>query len=219
MQKTGFYFTSIIYLVVVTSTILLFSCNKGSNSAPAVISPATSEFTLRDTLKIESQYQNGPFSDLYKRYNGKLYSVNSSNKVGFSVQRSGINSVFSFYDSSITNLRPSISIILNNTTFETLAAQYALTNSTILNIRDGQTFIDGSSAISTQTNVVSGILKIRYNNILKTVTGEINQLKFTLGYFTPEDIPPLSRSSNGILIEHGGSTRTVSLKFADVKLE
>ena len=98
-----------------------------------------------------------------------------------------------------------------------LAAEYNLTDSTKATVRDFQTFIDGSSSISIQTNVMSGILKIKYNNRLETVTGEISNLKIPLSYFTPEDISPFSRSKNGILIEHGGSTRTVSLKFTDVK--
>ena len=104
------------------------------------------------------------------------------------MQKIGSNIGFSFFDSSVANLRPSILITLKNAEFETLATEYNLTNNTIVNVRDSQTFIDGSSSISLQTNVMSGILKIKYNYSLKTVTGEISNLKIPLGYFTPEEI-------------------------------
>ena len=142
MRKIKLHFSCITYHLLVASMILLFSCKKDKNIVPIVIPPTTSEFTLRDTLKIEPQYQIGPFADVYNRYNGKLYSVNSSNKVGFYVQKTGSNSEFLFIDSSVANLYPSILITLKNTEFKTLAAEYNLTNSTIATVRDFQTFID-----------------------------------------------------------------------------
>lgn len=218
MRMIRLRFSYITFYVLVACMILLFSCEKDKNIIPLIVPPTISEFTLRDTLKIEPEYQVGPFADLFNRYNDKFYGVNSSNRVGFSVQKMGSNSEFSFVDSSAANLFPSILITLKNTEFESLAAEYNLANTSIVTVKNSQTFIDGSSSISNQTNVINGILKIKYNNSLKTVNGEISSLKIPLGYFTPEDISPLTRSSNGILIEHGGSTRTVSLKFTDVKI-
>ena len=132
-------------LILVASISLLFSCKKDQL---VILPPTSSAFTLRDTLTINPQYQTGPFSNEYNRYNGKSYNVNSNNKVKFSVQKAENDIQFYFVDSSVANLYPSFSITIKNTQFDNIAAQYSLTNDLAVAVTTTQTFTDGSTAIS-----------------------------------------------------------------------
>lgn len=213
-MKKFYPFPFLAFLVVITIT--LTSCLKDDDSFIKTELPVSATFIMKDSLKIADVDSSGPTADLYKRYNGKTYTINATDQVLFNVIQSGTGINFYFEDTSVLNLNPSFSIMLKNTDYANLASTYDLTDTSKVRVEQMQEFSGGLSVFAVDVKVLTGILKIAYNPALKTVSGELTNFKTLLGYHVTENLSAAERSANGILLLKGGSTRTVDLNFNNV---
>lgn len=218
--------TKFALLLIACSAVLIFSCSRNRDEAPPAPLNPTSDFSLRDTLKVSSWYQiQDP--QLFNQYNGKVYSVNSTNRTHLHIFESSTNPAMPlnetdlnilFIDSSVANLYPSFYILLPKTTFNNLQPEYNLADAARVKMETGQRFADGSFARNLAQPVLSGTLRLRYDATRKAVSGEVFNLRMPIEYYTPETISFVNRSTNGGAISSGGSTRTVQLRFSEIKV-
>jgi hypothetical protein len=195
--------------------ILTTSCKKDHTEPPPPAVNAT--FSMKDTLIIESQYATlAP--DIYNKYNGKTYRVNSEKLKLYAHEKINNNVVFYFEDLSSGILIPSAEIIIKNTNFSMLLPEYNLADTTHIQVNCYQQFDNNTKAYRVNEKVKSGVLKINYNNKYRTVSGEITNLSTPISFYVPDDPQP-NRISTGILILQGGSTRTISLKYDFVRTD
>ena len=201
------FFPASCFLLLLTT-----SCKK-DHVEPAP--PVNATFSMKDTLIIESQYAT-LVPDIYNKYNGKTYMVNSE-KLKFTVQQNINNDVvFYFEDLSSGILMPSFRITIKNTGFSSLLSEYNLADTAHIQVDCYQQFTNTTEAYRTNEKVKSGVLKISYNKKYNTVSGEITNLRTPIDFYVPDDPQP-NRVLPGILILQGGSTRTVSLKYDFVR--
>jgi hypothetical protein len=188
--------------------MLIISCKKDHHTEPPP--PVNATFSLKDSLIIESQYAT-VVPEIYNRYNGKTYMVNSENLKLYCHQKINDDVVFYCEDLSSGILTPSFMIIIKNTDFSSLLPEYNLTDTAHIEVSWRQQFAN-NTAYHRSEKVKSGLLKISYNDKYKTVSGEITNLKTPIDFYVPDDPRP-DRIAPSVLIRQGGSTRTVSLKF------
>lgn len=193
--------------------MLSVSCKKDQKvEAP----PAGVSFFMKDSLAIEPQYATlEPHT--YNKYNGKTYVVNSEDQTKFVIQTMDDDVMFQFWDHSAGVLVPYFTITIKNTDFNSLAPEYDLADAAHVRMECAQRFIDASLSLHLPETVKSGVLKISYDRQFKTVSGEITNLRTPIDFYVPDDPP--TDSQKRILIQNGGSTRTVSLKYKYVKIQ
>ena len=214
-------------VLLVVGALTIFSCRRDRDDyTPAPLNPSV-EFSLRDTLKMDPRYQSLD-PELFARYNGKLYSVNSANKTSIRTFISSPNANIPsnesdlsivFTDSSVAKLYPSIHIMLLKTRLDNLQAEYDLTDKMKVKIETTQRFTDGSVALDFAETALAGTLRVQYDAARKAISGQVINLRMPLEFYTPEDISMISRSANGLAIRAGGSTRTVQLRFNEIKVD
>src|SRR5688572_7501935 len=89
-----------LYFILPATCFLLMltaSCKK-EHTEPTP-PPVTSKFSMKDTLIIESKYAT-QFPDIYNKYNGKTYTVNSENLKLYVREKINNDVVFYFEDLS-----------------------------------------------------------------------------------------------------------------------
>lgn len=203
----------LILAVTCISLLLTTSCKKDHAEQPPP--PVTATFSMKDTLIIESKYAT-QFPDIYNKYNGKTYTVNSGNLKLYVLEKINDDVVFYFEDLSSGIQKPSFHITLKDTDFSSLLPEYNLADTAHVEVSCYQQFTDTTKAYRYNEKVKSGTLKISYNNKYKTASGAIINLSTPIDFYVPDDPQP-NRILPGALILEGGSTRTVSLKFDFVR--
>jgi len=180
--------------------------------------PAASEFTLHDSLRVDSFYKTS-FPDAYDRYNGKFYDLHSVNKTNFIVKQDGPNLTFYFLDSSVNNLETSFTLSLKNIAPGSLQPFYNISDSSIVALTDVQQFPDGTYSIGLPgSKILAGVLRIIYNKQFNSVSGTISNLKIPLGFYVPDDLSSFMRGTYGLVLTSSGSTRTVQLVFNNISV-
>lgn len=124
-----------------------------------------------------------------------------------------------FADSSVANVYSTFEIALAKTKHTTLKNNYDLTDLSQARIRSIQTFSDGYSVQMDNFSVLSGSLRMTYDPGSKTVSGEISNLRLPLWFYVNENVTEQTRVANAARIQAGGSTRTIQLKFDNIKLK
>lgn len=193
------------------------SCRK-SETTPAP--PATVSFTMKDTLIISSQYASTD-PDIFNKYNGKTYSIDSKEKTDIIPRKKpGASQHFMFYfqDASVYELQPSFEVIIKNADVNTFETAYDLTDANKIQLNYHQRLKDYSVAINMNGKVLDGTLKIEYDKQYNTLSGEITNLKVPIDFYTPEDVELDLPTRSNILLLEGGSYRTVSMKFTYAKV-
>lgn len=200
------------FLLTVPLLLYIFTaCKKGNDGPP---SPATT-FAMKDSLKIDAFFAIN-FPDIIARYNNHQYTVNSTNKTLVDVEKTGTDITIYIVDTSEKNLNPALKIVLSNTLYEILHPSYDLTQVYVENQQD---FIDGTRNINTLTVVQKGLLKIIYDSKFNTISGEIVNLRMPISYYVPEDISVSTRNFNATFLSEGGSSRTINMTFANIKVK
>lgn len=222
-QKRFFSFFSITLFLFFAAT----SCEKEADQPLPVPKNPSSSFSLRDSIKIESRYQTQDPA-FFQRYNGQTYVVISTNKLSLQTMEmnysSGAGTVETdlaiiFADSSVANVYSTFEIALAKTKHTTLKNNYDLTDLSQARIRSIQTFSDGYSVQMDNFSVLSGSLRMTYDPGSKTVSGEISNLRLPLWFYVNENVTEQTRVANAARIQAGGSTRTIQLKFDNIKLK
>jgi hypothetical protein len=201
-----------LFLPATCFLLILSSCKKGYR--PEQPPPVDATFSLRDSLIIESQYVTA-VPEIYNRYNGKTYMVNSENLELTCHEKVNDDVVFYCKDLSSGILTSSFSITIKDTDFTSLLPEYNLADSAHIEVYCTQMF-DNNTEYRMIEKAKSGVLKISYNEKYRTVSGEITNLKTPIDFYVPDDPQP-NRIAPSILIRQGGSTRSVSLKFDFVR--
>jgi hypothetical protein len=201
-----------LFLPTTCFLLILSSCKKDNH--PEQAPPVNATFSLKDSLIIESQYVTAA-PEIYNRYNGKTYMVNSENLELTCHQKINDDVVFYCKDLSSGILTSSFSITIKDTDFSSLLPEYNLTDSAHIEVYCTQMF-DNNTEYRNIEKAKNGILKISYNDKYKTVSGEITNLKTPIDFYVPDDPRP-NRIAPLILIRQGGSTRTVNVKFNFVR--
>lgn len=201
-----------LFLPATCFLLILSSCKKDYH--PEQPPPVNAKLSLKDSLIIESQYATAA-PEIYNRYNGKTYMVNSENLELTCHEKINDDVVFYCRDLSSGILTSSFSITIKDTDFSSLLPEYNLADSAHIGVYCTQMF-DNNTESREFEKAKSGVLKISYNNKYRTVSGEITNLKTSISFYVPDDPRP-NRIAPSILIRQGGSTRTVSLKFDFVR--
>ena len=108
MKKYLHLFLTVTCFLIILTT----SCKKDHTDTPPP--PVTATFSMKDTIIIQSQYAT-QFPDIYNKYNGKTYTVNSDNLKLYVREKINDDVVFYFEDLSSGILKPSFHITIKDT--------------------------------------------------------------------------------------------------------
>lgn len=224
-------FTRTKYLTFLASALTLLltttACEKETNQTPPAPKNPSSSFSLRDSIKIESKFQTQDPA-FFQRYNGQTHVVTSTNKLSLQTMEMNYSTgtgtmetdlAIIFIDSSVLKPHCIFEVALAKTKHTTLKANYDLTDLSQARIRSVQTFSDGSIVQMDNFSVLSGSLRMIYDPAGKSVSGEIINLKLPLWFYVGENVTDQIRTQNAARIQAGGSTRTIQLKFDNIKVQ
>ncbi|QHL86114.1 hypothetical protein GU926_01080 [Nibribacter ruber] len=197
-------------------SLALVSCNEDKeNDEPAAqAGPTETEFSMVDSIKVDARYRDS-YPELYNEMNGQTYKVASKNKTDVFFVEEDNEVVILFEDTSKVNANPWLAITFKNRTVNQLPATFSAKDGAIVCIENGQSFADGSRALSPGCDVMlDGIITLQYDKATDVISGSISKLKYGLEYYVPTYT---FSSRNGNMLRASGSNRNINLTFKNIK--
>ncbi|WP_192821188.1 hypothetical protein [Rufibacter sp. LB8] len=194
---------------------LLASCHADQEVEPVpVAGPTKTSFSLVDSIKVDTYYKNAS-PEAYQNYHGKTYEVFAQDKLdAFYFEENGGVTLY-FKDTSSDEVSSWLTIHFKNRTLANLPATQALKEAEIVCVQNGQTFKDGTRAMSPGCiEVTDGAISLLYDARTKVLSGSIVKLKLPLDYFVPDYAFP---NRNGNLFKASGSSRNLNISFENLK--
>ncbi|KAA3438589.1 hypothetical protein [Rufibacter hautae] len=203
-------------LGVMLTASLLFACEADSDTTEPSpeATPTRTSFSMVDSIKVDAGYQN-MYPEAYNNLRGKTYKVAAQDKLEayFIEENNGVT--LYFRDTSTVNTRSWVSMHFSNRTIQNLPASISLKDATTVCVHNGQTFSDGSGAMSPGcVKVLDGTATLLYNALTKVLSGSVVNLKLGLEYYVPEYTFP-NRAGNAL--RQSGSSRNLNITFENIR--
>lgn len=203
-------------LSVLALSFMLVSCHedKETEEPTVVAGPTETEFSMVDSIKVDARYRDS-YPELYHDMNGQTYKVASKNKTDVFFVEEDNEVIILFEDTSKVNAKPWLALTFKNRTVNQLPATFSAKDGAIVCVENGQSFADGSRALSPGCDVVlDGTITLQYDKATDVISGSISKMKYGLEYHVPTYT---FSSRNGNILRSSGSNRNINLTFKNIK--
>ncbi|AMM52005.1 hypothetical protein TH61_13575 [Rufibacter sp. DG15C] len=202
---------------VLALSFTLVSCNedKENEEPKAVAGPTETEFSMVDSIKVDARYKDS-HANLYNEMDGETYKVTSKNKTEVFFVEEGNEVIILFEDTSKVKEQAWFALTLKNRTVNQLPATFAAKDANIVCVENGQSFADGSRALSPGCDVIlDGTISLHYDKATDVISGSIAKLKYGLEYYVPTYSFPNWEVGN--IYKSSGSSRNINVTFKNIK--
>ncbi|ALJ00291.1 hypothetical protein [Rufibacter tibetensis] len=203
-----------VTLGILLSASFLGACESDTEPTPEA-GPMQTNFSLVDSIKLDANYRN-MYPEAYENWRGKTYKVSTQNKLEayFIEENNGVT--LYFRDTATVNARSWVSLHFKNRTVLNLPASLSLKDASIVCVHNGQTFSDGSGAMSPGcVTVLDGTANLQYDAATQVLSGSLTNLKLGLEYYVPEYSFP---NREGNALKSSGSSRNLNISFENIKV-
>ncbi|RNI22488.1 hypothetical protein [Rufibacter latericius] len=202
-------------LGVLMTASLLMACEGDSETEPMPeVGPSHTSFSLVDSIKVNAAYRN-MYPEAYDNLRGKTYKVATQDKLEAYFYEDANGVTLYFRDTSTVDARSWVSLQFKNRTLLNLPETLSLKDASTVCVHNGQTFSDGSGAMSPGcVAVLDGTVNLQYNPSTHVLSGGISNLKMGLEYYVPEYSFP---NRAGIALKNSGSSRNLNITFQNIK--
>lgn len=208
-----------------TVVIFLFSCKKDivDNNNTSTTVPPVVNYVCIDSMKVDT-FIKAHEPDMYEKYKGKIYKVESTNTLLHIKQQNSQILIF-IVDDTAQDFRTATAFLLNVKSINDFSGTYSLKDTSItrpywnpipwngqfcnLYTPSGRTIGAGYRGI------IGGSITLSYNSTTNTVNGSIENLKIPWGIYTPDFISGGETPMIDWFIGCG-SSRNINVSFKDV---
>ena len=199
--------------------LVLGACSKNQPTSQNQLPSTSVNYEILDTMRLQPSVQfSNP--DVYNSLNNKVYSL-KSNKGDVTFSKQGTDIVLMFNETTISNFGSSLDITFKNKNLGNLSGIYQL-NSNSICLEMGQNLLAGGNnawvGSSGCESTLTGTIELSYDTSTNRLSGKITGLSFPFGYYIPTYLQGQSATqSTHLLLEAGGSDRTVNVTFSNAK--